>query len=115
MGQVICMARVIAQLAAYNEACARRQQLLRKAASLAEAVKNGATVLEEDPSKWKFGNTAGPRTRSRRCMGADVAPIDPATWPSVGELVALQQEYMRASALESAALAVLPAAWKPPR
>jgi hypothetical protein len=109
------MARVVAGLAAYNKACARRQELLRQAVAFAEVVKNGATMLEQDPARWRFGNSAlGLKSRSRRCIDGGVVIINPATWPGVGDLVRLQQEYLRAVALESAARAVLPPSWNSP-
>jgi hypothetical protein len=108
------MSRVVAQLAAYNEACALRRELLKQAGAWADIVMNAAIMLEQEPVRWRFGNAAAVRA-PRASSQIGTVSVDPATWPAVDDLLVLQQEYMRASALETAAFVVLPAAWKPPR
>jgi hypothetical protein len=93
------MSTLVVQLEAYNRACSTRRKLLQRVITLAEVVKNGAAVLQQDPSQWRFERSAA-------------NSIDPALWPSVGEIAALKQQYMRAVATEAAARAVLPQSWK---
>ena len=96
------MSTLEVQLEAYNRACSTRRKLLQRATTLAEVVKNGAAVLEQDPSQWRF-------ERSGKNLNAN--SIDPALWPSLGEIASLKQQYMRAVAMETAAQAAL-SSWK---
>ena len=100
------------ELDAYMDACAALDKAKDEADRIAAVVQDGAKTLAKSPAHWRIGD---PPIESERREGDGMAVdlewigISAGTWPHVGTLLVLRQNYLDAVAnVENARKALSP-------
>jgi hypothetical protein len=96
--------KVSKELDAYVEACTALHAATAEAERIAKVVADGAKALARSPGQWAFGEAPVESERHEsEGMPVDIFPtewvgISARTWPVVGALMVIKQNYLDAAA-----------------